>query len=194
MRLEYNASEAFDLIMNALREANPDLAERAQIAIDAGIDQTVEQDVRTGRGRRSKTSKREYRENRPLTEAESIDVVLEVLEAHLIVHRRVVNEAVRKFEQAALGNLVGQSEELDSLPSAHQSGELPAGKSKPGLTVEVLANTVGSSKSLEVVLLESARKPDDKDEVKPLLSTSEDELGTLQELIDAIRHLTRFED
>jgi hypothetical protein len=195
MRHEYNASQALEAIMVALRKVNPALAERAQIAIDAGIDAIVEQDIEVGKGRNHKRSKREYRENRPMTDSEAIDTVIEVLEAHLIVQRKVVNSVVKEFAGAPLGRL--EQAPLDAQDSNYLSlSARYTGTSKPKVkySVEVVPNTVGVEKNLQIIVPESAREHDDPEEVKPFTVTPNDDFLEIQQLIELIRELTRFED
>lgn len=177
MTHDYTAQDALKLILTKLSESNSELAARAQIAIDVGVDEVAEQSIQSGRGRKRKYSKREYRKNRPLTDAESIDAVLEVLEAHLIVHRRVVNSVIQEFAKVPIG-------------SAEQWFE-PTAK----VSVQTVAESEGREKSLEIELVpESARRTGDQPQTFLLKQTSDTELEDLAALIRKVRELTRFED
>jgi|GEM_PF-5779119 len=178
MRLEYTPFEALELIMTALREVNPAVADRAQSAIDAGVDETVEQDIQRGQGRRRQISKREYRKNRPLTDTESIDAVLGVLEAHLIVHRRVVNSVIHEFAEAAIGSVE------------------PPGRYdlKDKQVVYPITDSIGVMKALEIEIVpESARRTEALVQTVSLTLTDENQLTEITEVLSALKTLTRFE-
>jgi hypothetical protein len=176
---EYTAQEALFLLLEKLRSMNPDLAERAQNAIDAGVDEVVEQEILTERGTGRKTSKRKYRKYRPLNDAESINAILEVLHAHLIVHRKVVNSVLNEFSHVAIGTV--------KRPSIYEAGAKEE--------VEVIPDTVGKEKSIEIELMpESARRDHDNAEPFLLRSTDEAKISELENLIAAVKKLTQFED
>jgi hypothetical protein len=174
---EYTAQEALSLLLEKLHAVNPHFAERAQIAIDAGIDEVAEQDILSGRGKRRKSSKRQYRRYRPLTDAESINVVLEVLQAHLVVHRKVVNSVIYEFSHVAFGRA---RQTFWNEPSAREQ-------------METIPASIGQEKTIEIELMpESSRRTHDQTETVPLKSISESDLNELEGLIAAVRKLTQF--
>ncbi len=174
MTHDYTAHEALALILTSLKQSNPDLAARAQIAIDAGVDELAEQEYFSVQGRKRKTLKRKYRKNRPLTDAESIDAVLEVLKAHLVVHRQVVNSVIKQFYSVPVGLVREDGRESK-------------------LLVQPDLKTVGEPKSIEVELApESARQDDEKAQTHVLETTPDSEIQELATLIKVIKEMTRF--
>lgn len=179
MTHEYTAHEALGLILRSLEQVNAVLAERAQFAIDAGIDDVLEQDIIGAKRRRGKAAKREYRKNRPLTDQESIDAVLDVLEAHLVVQRRVVNSALEDFKVSALATVKERSWYETSAKE---------------VVVEVADSDESEKQLLVEMSPESARLTSDQEPTIELKHTSEEDIAELEELIAMVRELTRFGD
>lgn len=175
---DYSAADALHLLLDKLRQANSALADRAELAINVGVDEQIEQEIRSGRGR-GRASKRSYRKHRALTDTEAINAVLEVLEAHLVVHRMVVNSVINELEQAAVG-------------SVHEDNLF---EPEPTREIRVTVDSIGSEKTIEIELLsEFTQMPEGAEQTYLLNPIAESEVSDVAGLMEIVRQLTTFEN
>ena len=91
-------SQALNLLLEKVGQADESLAARVKSALNAGKDVSQEEPAR-GRGRRARV----YRKNAPYSDEEALVVALEVLKAHFVELPRIVNAAADSFRKAAVG-------------------------------------------------------------------------------------------
>lgn len=166
---DYTPQDALDTLLRVVTQRSKELADRINLAIDAGIED-LEEEMGKGKGKRRKV--RKYKVNRAYTPAEALEVALGVLQAHFVEVPLFINSALANFEQAAIGVLekpyFGYGER------------------------DVRKEDVGSPKEVHIELQTETRISQVAQEVFPLKATSLQEIENQKENIVHLKKLISF--
>ena len=175
---EYTPHEALELIVRKITEASHDLGVRIREALNTG----TEDDFPI-----SDFSSQTYRRHRPYNPEEAIQVVLDVLESHMVETRFFVISAHKEF--TAIGYVepaqiqytsaldeIGHGHGRPLVPSTEEEAILGVGDQKR-LEIEIETETVQAQQGLENFVLEP---------VDP------NALNELMNLLRVLRRLTDF--
>lgn len=169
---DYTASQALELLMRKLREADASLADRVQAAIDAGQD--VSQ-TEPSQDRRKKA--RTYRKQVPFSPEDALQEALNSLQAYFVEQPLFENAALDSFASSALG---------DS-PKVDVFGKPVGDKEEP-----TIVDAAGKEKRIEIALLRETRIFRSSEDRLALQRHPKDEIEVQRKNIERLRSLMRF--
>lgn len=174
--LDYTPEEALKILMARVRNADADLADEVQAAIDQGRDIQLE-DFPGGR-----KNARSYRKTVPYSPEDALQVALNSLNAHFVELSVIVNSCLEEMLQVVVGEPRRQRQYWE--------------KEKP---FAVDQNSKGKEKQVEIELVTPTQLPRETTALEPLHPTfrlertDPERTREQQENLRRLRELTNFE-
>jgi hypothetical protein len=170
---EYTAQQAFEVLMNHLRERDGQLATHIQAVVDAGKDVDETQQV----GQRRKRS-RSYRRTVPYSYEEASLVAIDALQAYFVEQPLFIDSCVKNM--ATTG--VGSARPL-------RSGWQPV----QGNTGEAAVESIGQRKKIEIELRTETQISEPNQEMFELREIDVTQIENQQNNLKQLKELLAFE-
>jgi hypothetical protein len=170
---EYTPQQAFEVLMNHLRERDGLLATHIQAVVDAGKDVDETQQV----GKRRKRS-RSYRRTVPYSYEEASQVALEALQAYFVEQPLFIDSCARNMTATEVG----------STPLPRNRWQAAEGHSD-----EAAIETVGQRKRIEIELRTETQISEPNQEMFELREIDVTQIGKQRSNIAQLKTLLNFE-